>query len=169
VVGAINLHRGLAPPSCWSCRAHTVRAVLPHTALRHRSPAGIRSRGSDGSGQAVGEERALLLPHRRPAARLGSPASAESPQLRHRVRRRRALRVRAPRGCWPRGLQAPARVTHLSQVTLSSFARMVARRGRPRASIAPCVALDLLGAARVDPAIPGASSSDSLGLRAHDA
>jgi hypothetical protein len=23
VVGAINLHRGLAPPSCWSCRAHT--------------------------------------------------------------------------------------------------------------------------------------------------
>ena len=26
VVGAINLHRGLAPPSCWSCRAHTGRA-----------------------------------------------------------------------------------------------------------------------------------------------
>lgn len=24
VVGAINLHRGLAPPSCWSCRAHTL-------------------------------------------------------------------------------------------------------------------------------------------------
>ena len=23
MVGAINLHRGLAPPSCWSCRAHT--------------------------------------------------------------------------------------------------------------------------------------------------
>ena len=30
VVGAINLHRGLAPPSCWSCRAHrTVRDSLP--------------------------------------------------------------------------------------------------------------------------------------------
>jgi hypothetical protein len=39
VVGAINLHRGLAPPSCWSCRAHTVHAVLPHTALRRSSPA----------------------------------------------------------------------------------------------------------------------------------
>jgi len=38
VVGAINLHRGLAPPSCWSCRAHTVHAVLPHTALRRSSP-----------------------------------------------------------------------------------------------------------------------------------
>jgi len=24
VVGAINLHGGLAPPSCWSCRAHQV-------------------------------------------------------------------------------------------------------------------------------------------------
>ena len=33
MVGAINLHRGLALPSCWSCRAHTVHAVLPHTAF----------------------------------------------------------------------------------------------------------------------------------------
>jgi hypothetical protein len=38
VVGAINLHRGLAPPSCWSCLAHTVHAVLPHTAHRRSSP-----------------------------------------------------------------------------------------------------------------------------------
>ena len=29
MVGAINLHRGLAPPSCWSCRAHTGLASLP--------------------------------------------------------------------------------------------------------------------------------------------
>jgi hypothetical protein len=43
--------RGCLPPP-----HRTVRAVLPHTALRHRSPAGIRSRGSDGSGQAVDAE-----------------------------------------------------------------------------------------------------------------
>jgi hypothetical protein len=30
VVGAINLHRGLAPPSCWSCLAHTVRGSPAH-------------------------------------------------------------------------------------------------------------------------------------------
>ena len=43
---------------------------------------------------------------------LGSAGNdaAEIPQLRHRVRRRRALPVRAPRACWLRGLHAPARV-----------------------------------------------------------
>ena len=35
VVGAINLHRGLAPPSCWSCQAYMIAG---------HSPAPIRSR-----------------------------------------------------------------------------------------------------------------------------
>jgi len=40
VVGAINLHRGLAPPSCWSCLAHTgqrgheLGLAVPHLLLR---------------------------------------------------------------------------------------------------------------------------------------
>ena len=38
VVGAINLHRGLAPPSCWSCRAHTGTRVMPRYP-RRRNPA----------------------------------------------------------------------------------------------------------------------------------
>ena len=31
VVGAINLHRGFAPPSCWSSLAHSGRAAAPAT------------------------------------------------------------------------------------------------------------------------------------------
>src|ERR671930_2460297 len=78
VVGAINLHRGLAPPSCWSCRAHTVRAVLPHTALRHRSPAGIRKRRLHRPVQAIDAElgRPLIVEAGNPVAALESVLGA---------------------------------------------------------------------------------------------
>ena len=46
-----RLVRGCLPPP-----HRTVHAVLPHTALRHRSPAGIRKGWFHGSGQAIGAE-----------------------------------------------------------------------------------------------------------------
>src|ERR671924_1066996 len=76
VVGAINLHRGLAPPSCWPCLAHTGREVLPHTAHRHRSPAGIRSSGSHRSAEAVHAEAGHPV-----VCEAGGPVPAAQPVL----------------------------------------------------------------------------------------
>jgi hypothetical protein len=42
-----------AAPGCLPPPLRTVRAVLPHTAHRHRSPAGKRKRGSHRSAQAI--------------------------------------------------------------------------------------------------------------------
>src|ERR1035441_7090225 len=49
--GLGRLVRGFLPPP-----HRTVRAVLPHTALRHRSPAGIRKRGFHRSAEAIDAE-----------------------------------------------------------------------------------------------------------------
>src|SRR5919198_5074655 len=63
---------GLPPPH------RTVRAVLPHTALRHRSPAGIRKRGLHRPGQAMDAElgRPLMVEAGNPVAALESVLGA---------------------------------------------------------------------------------------------
>src|SRR4051812_3413803 len=64
--GMRRLSPGYLPPP-----HRTVHAVLPHTALRHRSPAGIRERGFHRSGQAVDAE-----PGRPLVVEAGDPVSA---------------------------------------------------------------------------------------------
>src|SRR3954447_10759629 len=65
-------------PGCLPPPHRTVRAVLPHTAHRHRSPAGIRKRGSHRPVQAIDAElvRPLVIEAGDPVAALESVLGA---------------------------------------------------------------------------------------------
>lgn len=95
--------RSRSTPGARDCRFPPDRRRAPDCCSRRQ----LRRSRSPGTSR-IGRRRAWWFVNAEASIARGSPPGV--PQLRHRVRRRRALPVRAPRACWPRGLQAPARL-----------------------------------------------------------
>ena len=98
MVGAINLHRGLSPPSRWSCRAYSDR------------PGALRRRALLRTG--------LATPHR---IRLKQrPPSRAIPRPTIRPSRGRVVRRSTHPGRWPRRLVCPLVGSHRCRLSVGS-------------------------------------------------